>query len=142
MKDPTAAYTFFLWLFTALLFLRVIGQVAVVLFAPRWLPSMEQWQSGLLPYPLLLVGQIVVLTWMVLISVDFSRGVGFFVQPHPRGGRFSLWFSYVYFGGMIVRYAIRMRRRPDQRWFGGTIPIIFHSIMAAFLWTWGRYHVS
>jgi hypothetical protein len=133
--------TFFLWLFTILLFLRVIGQLIVVLFVPPWLPPMEQWQSGLLPYPLLLVGQIVVLTVMVLISVDFSRGSGFFVDPHPYGGVFSVWFAYVYFGGMIVRYIIRMRRRPDQRWLGGTIPIIFHCVVAAFLWTWGQYHV-
>jgi hypothetical protein len=114
----------------------------VVLVAPRWLPPMEQWQSGLLPYPLLLIGQIVVLTWMLLICVDFSRGSGFFLEPHPSGGRFSIWFSYVYFGWMVVRYINRMTRRPDQRWFGGTIPIVFHSIVAAFLWTWGMYHVS
>lgn len=141
MKDP-ADYSFFLWLFTILLFLRVIGQVLVVRFAPRWLPPMEQWQSGLLPYPLLLTGQIVVLVWMVSICMDFSGAAGFFVEPHPKGGRFSLWFSYGYFSWMAVRYVNRMVRRPDQRWFGGTIPIVFHSVVAAFLWTWGRYHVN
>lgn len=120
----------------------MIGQILVVLFAPRWLPPMEQWQSGLLPYPLLLVGQIGVLTLMVLIAADFTRRAGFFVEPHPYGGRATLWFSYLYFGGMIVRYVIRMKGRPDQRWLGGTIPIIFHSVVAAFLWTFAQYHVS
>jgi hypothetical protein len=141
VSDPTV-YGVWLSLFTVLLFLRVIGQLAVVLRSPRWLPPMDQWQSGLLPYPVLLAGQIGVLTLMTWISVDFSRGSGFFVDPHPYGGRASLWFSYVYFGGMIVRYIIRMKRRPDQRWLGGTIPIIFHSIVAAFLWTFGMYHVT
>lgn len=134
-------YAFWLWLFTVLLFLRVIGQIIVALFSPRWLPPMEQWQSGLLPYPLLLMGQIVVLTVMVLISVDFTRGAGFFLQSHPLGDRIVLWFSYAYFGGMIARYIIRMMRRPDQRWFGGTIPIVFHCVVAAFLWTFATYHV-
>jgi len=136
------ATTFFLWLFTCLLLLRVIGQIVVVLRAPRWLPPMEQWQSGLLPYPVLLAGQIVVLTIMVWISVNVLQGSGIFIDPRrPEMGRAIVWFSYVYFGGMVVRYAIRMSRRPDQRWFGGTIPIIFHSFVAAFLFTFGRYHL-
>ena len=88
----TAVY---LWLFTVLLFFRVIGQIVVVLFAPRWLPPMEQWQSGLLPYPVLLAGQAVVLTLMVWISADFSRGAGFFLRPWPAAALATLWFSYL-----------------------------------------------
>ena len=136
-------YSVFLWLFTVLLFFRVIGQIVVVLWAPRWLPPMHQWQSGLLPYPVLLASQIVVLTLMVWICLDFTRGTGVFLAPkRSEVGRFVTWFSYVYFAGMIVRYVVRMVERPDQRWFGGTIPIIFHCVVAAFLWTFGRYHVS
>ena len=136
-----SSYALLLITFTVLLMLRVLGQIVVVLRAPRWLPPMEQWQSGLLPYPVLLCGQIIVLTLMVWISVDVSRGSGMFVDPlHPEGGRVIIWASYAYFGGMIVRYIIWMWRRPDQRWFGGTIPIVFHSVVAAFLFTFGRYH--
>ena len=133
-------YSFFLWLFTAILILRVAGQLVVALSAPRWLPPMDQWQSGLLPYPVLLASQAGVLTLMVWISIDVSRGSGLFAQPYPDRAWAVIWFSYVYFGGMVLRYIIRMARRPDQRWLGGTIPIIFHSFMAAFLWTFGRYH--
>ena len=140
MNDP-AAYSTWLWMFTVLLFLRVIGQVIVILYAPRWLPPMAQWQSGLLPYPVLLVGQAIVLTLMVWICIDFTRRAGMFVQPYPGRGRYVVWFSWVYFGGMVVRYIIWMYRRPDQRWFGGTIPIIFHCIVAAFIFTFGTYHV-
>ncbi len=134
--------SFYLSLFTVLLFLRVVGQIVVALRAPRWLPPMGQWQSGLLPYPVLLLGQAIVLTLMVWICVDFMRGAGFFIEPRrPESGRGIVWFSRVYFGGMILRYIIWMWRRPDQRWIGGTIPIIFHSVVAAFLYTFGRYHV-
>ena len=134
--------TFFLWLFTCLLVLRVVGQLFVALRAPRWLPPMAQWQSGLLAYPVLLAGQVVVLTIMVWISMNVLAGRGVFIDPRrPDMGRAVVWFSYVYFGGMVVRYVVRMWRRPDQRWFGGTIPIIFHSFVAAFLFTFGRYHV-
>ena len=139
VKDPTP-YSFYLWLFTLLLFGRVLGQLVVALFRPRWLPPMEQWQSGLLPYPALLVGQLIVLALMASISVDFARRAGFWVEPRPRVGLAALGWSYLYFGAMIARYIIRMVRRPDQRWLGGTIPIIFHSVVAAFQWTFGTYH--
>lgn len=140
IPDP-APYSVWLWLFTILLFLRVLGQIIVVLFAPSWLPPMHQWQSGLLPYPVLLLGQTSVLLLMVWISVDFTRGAGIFVQPYPGRGKYVVGFSYVYFGGMVVRYIIWMWRRPDQRWLRGTIPIIFHCVVAAFVFTFGLFHV-
>jgi hypothetical protein len=141
VSDPTA-YSPYLWFFTVLLFGRVTGQLVVALYAPRWLPPMLQWQSGLVPYPVLLAGQVAVLTLMTWISVDFARPGGFWVEPRPRLGTAALWCSYLYLGAMIVRYGIRMARRPDQRWFGGTIPIIFHSVVAAFQWTFGTFHAT
>jgi uncharacterized protein len=141
VKDPTI-YTVFLALFTVLLILRVAGQLIVATAAPRWLPPMEQWQSGLLPYPVLVAGQAVVLTLMIWITIDFARGAGFWLAPHPSLGLAALRWSYLYFGAMVVRYVRRMVRRPDQRWFGGTIPIIFHAVVAAFQWAFGIFHVA
>jgi len=140
MTDSTA-YAPFLWLCTVLLVGRVAGQVLVVLRAPVWLPPMEQWQSGLVPYRFLLAVQIVVLALMFSISIDFSRGAGYWVEPHPLLGRVVVYWSYAYFGAMVLRYIHRMITRPDQRWFGGTIPIIFHSIVAVFQWAFGWYHI-
>jgi hypothetical protein len=136
------SYSPYLWILTVLLVGRVVGQLIVARWAPPWLPPMEQWQSGLLPYPALVAGQVVVLTLMIWISLDFSRGEGFWVHPRPGLGRAALWWSCFYFGAMVVRYVVRMTRRPDQRWLGGTIPIIFHSLVAAFQWLFGMYHVA
>ncbi len=141
MTPDPAAYGAWLGFFTVLLVLRVIGQLILVLRAPRWLPPMHQWQSGLLPYPVLLLGQILVLGLMFSICMGFSTASGIFVQPYPGRGRYVVWFSEVYFGAMILRYIIWMTLRPDQRWFGGTIPIVFHCVIAAFLFTFGMYHV-
>jgi len=138
----SAAYAPFLWSCTVLLIGRVIGQVIVVLRAPSWLPPMEQWQSGLVPYWFLLSVQCVVLALMVSISADFTRGHGYWVEPHPLLGRIVVYWSYGYAGFMVFRYIRRMIRRPDQRWFGGTIPIIFHTIVAAFQWAFGWWHVT
>ncbi len=129
-----------LWVLTGLVFGRVIGQLVVFFYAPKFLPPMGQWQSGLVPYPLLVAVQAVVLGLMVSISYDFSRGFGFWVRPHPELGLVVLWWSYIYFCAMVVRYIVRMTRKPDQRWLGGTIPIIVHSGVAAFQWVFAAYH--
>jgi hypothetical protein len=128
-----------LWLLTVLLFGRVAGQLVVFFYAPRWLPPMDRWQSGLVPYPWLVAAQAVVLALMASISYDFTRGAGFWVQPHPGLGVVVWWWSYLYFGAMVVRYARRMWRRPDERWLGGTIPIIFHGVVAVFQWIFAAY---
>jgi hypothetical protein len=95
VKDPTV-YGGFLWLFTVLLLGRVLGQIIVALRAPRWLPPMEQWQSGLLPYPALLAGQAVVLVLMVWIF--FAAFAAF---------AFSLY--------SVFRYSISARRLSSVR---------------------------
>jgi hypothetical protein len=140
MKDPVAI-GYALWICSVLLVGRVVGQLIVYFRAPAWLPPMGQWQSGLLPYPVLVAGQAVVLILMFWISIDFSRARGFWVEPHPTLGLAAVVWSYLYFGAMVVRYVVRMIRRPDQRWFGGTIPIVFHSIVAVFQWLFGMFHI-
>jgi uncharacterized protein len=131
-----------LWLCSVLMLLRVVGQLVVVLRAPRWLPPMARWQSGLVPYAFLLGTQGVVLVLMFWIAADFTSNAGFWVRPMPVLGRIVLVWSCLYAAAMVVRYAVRMSRRPDQRWTGGTIPIIFHVVLAAFQWTFAQYHVG
>jgi hypothetical protein len=48
----------------------------------------------------------------------------------------------IYAGAMVVRYAVRMARRPEERWFGGTIPIVFHLVLASYVLVLGRFHAS
>jgi hypothetical protein len=67
------------------------------------------------------------------------RGAGFFVQLRPRTGNILMWLSYIYAFAMAVRYVVTMTLHPELRWFTGTIPIWFHFVLAAFLYTLGRY---
>jgi hypothetical protein len=133
----TAVY---LLLFTLLFVVRVAAQVFVVLRAPAWLPPMSEWH--LLPYRLLLPIQLVFAAVLTTIAAGTASDRGPLAEQHPTFGRFLIGLSGVYAGSMIVRYAVRMRRRPDERWFGGAIPIVFHLVLAAYLLTWGRYHVQ
>ena len=135
--DPSA-YAPALWGLLALFVARVVGQVIVVLRHPPWLPEMKQWYSGLLPYPLLLPIQVVYIVVMTWIAVDFSRGNGTFVVPRPALGAVLVWLSYVYAAGMVVRLVVWLRKPPAER--RAWIPIIFHIVLAAFLWVFASWH--
>jgi len=133
----------YLWLLTALLFLfclRVLGQILVAFFGVKFLPPMEEWFSGLLPYPELLTSQILIILLYGKICLDFARGYGYFVTPRPRLGINLLKFGWLYLGVMIIRYVIRMGLYPHERWTGGSIPIFFHWVLASFLLVLGHYH--
>ena len=129
-----------LWLFTGLFVLRVVGQILVAVRPQQWLPPMEQW--NFIPYSILLPIQLVFIAVMVWIDVSFSLNIGISTARNPDAGNFLISFSYVYVMAMVIRYTIRMYRRPDQRWFGGTIPIVFHIVLASYLYTLGSFYVS
>lgn len=136
----TQLAAWFLWLFSALFLLRVMGQLYVRLRRPAWLPPTEEW--NLTPYRLLLPAQIAILGLMAWLNVAFSLGQGEPVEPRPWLGEAFLAFSYVYAGVMALRYVVRMTRRPSERWFGGTIPIVFHFVLASYVFVLGSYHAS
>jgi hypothetical protein len=138
LEAPTTAA--FLLVLTALFVIRVAGQVLVVRRAPAWLPPMRQW--NLVPYRILFPIQLAFVAVMAAIVASLFSGDGPLAEPVPAFGRFLIGFSLVYAGSMLIRYAIRMRRRPEERWLGGAIPIVFHVVLAAFLFTWGVFHVS
>ena len=130
----------FLALFTVLFVMRVVGQLVVRYAAPRWLPPMDRW--NLMPYRLLLPIQVVLLAVMTWISLSLLANEGFLAEPHRGLGLLAIVFSFLYAGSVVVRYAVRMSRRPGERWFGGAIPIVFHVVLAAFVFTYGTYLAS
>jgi len=109
---------------------------------PGWLPPMAQWYSGLLPYPYLLPAQVLILALMAVIATGVSFHAGPLAQRQRAVGFALLVVSLLYAGSMVLRYILRMRRHPDQRWLGGTIPIVFHLVLAAFLFTFASWQLS
>jgi len=117
-----------LWTCIGLFLLRVLGQLEVVLIAPAWLPTMEQWYSGLLPYPLLLPAQILLLMLMTGLVVREMRGRRFV------GERTWLTItSLVYFAVMLLRLIVQFLRGADDVIAAGGIPVAFHWVLALFL---------
>ena len=113
--------------------LRVVGQLLVVLRQPRWLPPMEQWYSGVLAYPALLASQLAILAAMAVIVLGLRAGAAWAIGPYPVVETVLVIVAYAYAAAMGVRYVVRMGRRPDQRWLGGCIPIVFHVVLASWL---------
>lgn len=132
----------FLALFTLLFLLRVLGQVLVVSRQPGWLPPMEGENWNLVPYNVLLPAQLAILIFMAFVIVGVGAEVPPFGARRISFGLILIAMSAVYAGIMALRYAVRMTRRPDQRWFGGAIPIVFHMVLASFLLAWGRFHAE
>jgi hypothetical protein len=130
----------FLAFLTLLFSVRVAGQALVYFFGVSWLPAMEHWQSGIIPYPSLLVIQIAMLVGMIKISTDICHGAGYFSKPRPSWSYYLVGFSFLYAAAMALRYILTMIFRPEMRWFGQTIPIFFHFVLAGFILILGRYH--
>jgi hypothetical protein len=127
-------------LLTLLFALRVLGQSLVAFFGVTWLPAMPQWFSGLIPYRMLLIIQLLMLILMVKITGDVWRGRGFYGQRRSHWSPFLIKFSAVYAAAMALRYALTMALHPDLRWFGHVIPIAFHFVLAGFIFVIGHYH--
>lgn len=128
-----------LWVLLALFLFRVLGQLSVALLEPSWLPAMEEWYSGLLPYRFLLPSQILIFLLLFRISRDVTRGHGFFAGSKPAFALPVAIFGYIYLGAMLLRYAIRMTNMPEERWTGGCIPIFMHWGLAIFLIVFAQY---
>lgn len=119
---------------------RVFGQALVAFVGVTWLPPMQQWFSGVIPYPALLVIQILMLVLMTKVSGDIWRGKGTFAVVRPHWSNFLIKFSAWYAGLMAFRYVLTMILHAEMRWFGQTIPIFFHFVLAGFIFVLGHYH--
>jgi uncharacterized protein len=120
-----------LWALLALFVLRVTGQALVAFFGVGFLPPMQTWYSGLLPYEVLLPSQLLLIALMSKICLDFTRGRGMFFAPKRFFATGWLWFGTLYLAAMIAR-ALFLWDRP--------IPIVFHWVLAAFVITVGLSH--
>jgi len=140
--DTTRRRALVLAVLAGLFLLRVVGQALVVYGGATWLPPVDQWQSGLLPYPWLLAAQVLILMFQVSVIRAILSQRGRLAGANVSVGRWLRAISFVYAGGMLLRYIITMTVFPERRWLGrGTIPILFHCALAAWLYVWSRHHM-
>jgi hypothetical protein len=133
----TRRYARALWALTGLFAFRVVAQPAALAF-DRLLPSFNSWDGGVLPYPVLLVTQLVILGWLARTAWRFSTGK---VVPHRRIGLAAVAFGGVYFAAMLLRLLLGATALSDVRWFASPLPAFFHLVLATYLLLYGYGHV-
>ena len=114
---------------------RVVGQILVATTAPSCLPPMARWYSGLMPYRFLLPTQIVFLVVMTAMTIAVDQRAAPLGTLSATAGVWIVWASYLYALGMVARSIRYALAKPERR--GVLIPIVFHFVLAAFLFTYG-----
>ena len=122
-----------LWSCVVMFAARVIGQLEALLLAPSWLPDMNAWYSGLLPYYLLLPAQIVLLMIMSVVAWNRRVRTGRFAAAYPRLAGALRMAAWLYFAMMAVRLGLNFRNNGADFWRSGAIPVAFHWVLALFL---------
>ena len=126
-----------LWICIGLFFARVVGQIEVLLVAPGWLPAMQAWYSGLLPYPLLLPIQIALLMLMCVLAIG-TRTPRRLRGAADRTAAILRALAIVYVAVMVARLIVIVHRYGEDFYLHGAIPVAFHWVLALFILVWTR----
>jgi len=96
---------------------------------------MQEWQSGALPYPILLMSQIAILLVMLTIRIRVTTGSPLLPRhslPYARPALVT--FSILYGAVMVVRFGIwAWAKAHGETFLGGWIPPVFHCVLAGYL---------
>lgn len=139
LGDDPAPYVAILSVLFALFVARVVGQILAATTRPRWLPPMSRWYSGVMPYRYLLPSQVLITVLMAAMIVGVSGKMGALGARRESLGLIALLASYVYAAGMVWRAVHRAVQPPERR--GVVIPILFHLVLAVFLFVYGSWHL-
>ena len=99
-SQPSQRYAPWLWLLLGLFVLRVLAQPLALPVNTPLLPRFESWHSGVLPYPVLLLIQLIIVLWLARTSRAFTSGA---VVPRAGIGMAAIAFGSVYFLAMVAR---------------------------------------
>ena len=122
----------------ALFVFRVVAQLAQWIHPVDFLPPFDDWQSGVLPYPVLLTGQILVLTVLLRVVVDHVTGR---CIARRWLGIALLSGGGLYFAVMFFRLLASVTFAATDSWFGATVPAFFHLVLACFALIHGYFNL-
>ena len=126
----------------AALLLLFLGRVAAQLVQRLWptplLPDFAAWQSGLLPYWVLLAFQLVILAAILHQLVRIWTGRE---RPKRRVGILLLVLGGVYMAGAAFRLVAGAANLFDLPFFQAKLPAFFHMVLAGVVLVLGNFHV-
>jgi hypothetical protein len=119
-----------LGLLTALFALRVGGQAVQRWIPQPYLPPFAAFQGSHLPYAVLLLTQLAILSLMARVCWRAWKGR---LDRNARKGRVLGRAGAAYMAGSLLRIAIGVLVPSASAWFRAWIPGMFHVILAAFV---------
>lgn len=125
---------------TALLILffgRVAAQLVQRLWPTPLLPDFAAWQSGLLPYGVLLVAQLLILA---LVLHQIARIWSGRARPRRPLGSVLLALGGLYMAGAAFRLAAGVAKLIDLPFFQAMLPSVFHMVLAGVVLVLGDFH--
>jgi len=131
------SYARWLWILAGLFALRVAAQPLALVVNSRFLPRFESWHSGVVPYPLLVGAQLLILLWLLSTAWFVARGA---VRPVRKLGGILIGAAGLYGVTMLARLVLGATLLRDERWFASPLPTVFHLVLASYLYVYGRLH--
>jgi hypothetical protein len=130
-------FAYSLGLLLGLFCLRVLAQLVQWRFDIGFLPPFEAWQSGVLPYWLLVCAQVLIVLVLGRIVLRVASGT---MAPSPQKSLYWTVPGCVYLAVMLVRLALGTTWLNGHSWFDKPLPTVFHIVLASFLLVVGAYH--
>jgi len=131
-------YAAVLGLLLAAFVFRVVSQLIQAWRPIAWLPPFEAWHSGTLPYPVLVLAQVLIIavTLWCIGGIILGR-----LLPNPRAGRVLRVLGWIYFVVMVTRLVLGLTILHRLRWFDAPLPSFFHLVLASIVLTLASYHL-
>lgn len=107
---------------------RVVAQLMQVFAPTNALPGFDEWQSGTLPYPLLVASQIIIIAAGVWATWAMWTGRP---APQPRLGRVLVWIGWIYLVGAAFRFFAGLTFLSNVAFFDVHLPGFFHIVLAS-----------
>ncbi|HET7715337.1 MAG TPA: hypothetical protein VFK86_06890 [Bauldia sp.] len=121
----------------AVFVLRVFAQILQFYHPTSALPPFAAWESGALPYGLLVTAQAVI----ILVSAGLIAGL--FKQrlrPNRKVGLVLLVLASFYLAGAIFRLLAGYTFLSDVPFFSDHLPAYFHIVLAGLVLTFGDFY--
>ncbi len=123
------------WMFAlTILMVFFVGRVVVQLI--QWiepfgfLPHFDRWQSGAVPYPVLLVAQLLIIATMVVVLTKLHRKE---LRLRPLTVVIVRTIGLGYVALMLLRLVAGLTFADGHSWWDAPLPTIFHLVLASFI---------
>jgi hypothetical protein len=107
---------------------RVAAQLIQALAPTSDLPAFDRWQSGALPYPVLLTSQAIIIAVGAWATWAMWTGRP---EPQPRLGRLMIWIGWIYLVGAAFRFFAGLTFLSNVAFFDVHLPGFFHIVLAS-----------